>query len=205
MTPRRSIDVSALSDFEISSNAPLWWGQIFLALIEGAMFCIMIALYFYYRLVLDLWPPPGIARPERLIPACSTAFLLLSCIGSYLASEAAKRNDRGGMVFGLCLNLALGSIGMALRAFAWGSWNFTWKTSAYGSVVWGILFLHSFDVVADLLFTLVLVFIVAFVRAGPAQRLGVHVDSVIWYFLAGSWFALYITIDWTPYFWGGPL
>ncbi len=202
---QRTLDVSALPDFDISSRAPLWWGQLFLTFIEGAMFCIMLALYFYYRLQLNLWPPPGIEMPERLIPAASTLLLLLSCIGSYWASEAAKRDNRPGMILGLVLNLILAIGALALRAMYWSGFNYNWKSSTYGSIVWGILFLHSLDVIADLLFTLVLVLIVMFVRSGPAQRLGVHVDSIVWYFLVAIWIPLYIAIDWTPYFWGGPL
>jgi heme/copper-type cytochrome/quinol oxidase subunit 3 len=205
MNARYAIDVSSLPDYEISSEAPLWWGQVFLAFVEGTMFCILIAVYFYYRLGLGIWPPPGVNLPQRLIPAIATGLLLLSCIGSYLASQAARRNDRAGMIYGLGVNLALALAAMALRALDWRQLNFTWKTSAYGSVVWGILFLHSFDVVADLLFTLALIVIVAFVKSGPAQRLGVHVDTVIWYFLVAIWLALYVTVDWTPYFWGGSL
>lgn len=202
---RRTLDVSPLPDFDISSRAPLWWGQFFLTLIEGAMFCIMLALYYYYRLQINLWPPPGIEMPERLIPAASTLLLILSCIGSYWASESAKRDDRRGMILGLLLNLALACAAMLLRGMHWYGFNFNWKSGVYGSVVWGILFLHSLDIVADLIFTLVLLLIVALVRAGPAQRLGVHVDSVVWYFLVAIWIPLYIAIDWTPYFWGGPL
>lgn len=205
MPARRTLDVAALPDFEISNHAPLWWGQICLTFIEGSMFCIMIALYFYYRLQVNIWPPPGIEMPERLIPAASTAFLILSCIGSYLASEAAKRDDRRRMILGLALNLVLACVALVLRAMHWSGFNYNWKSSTYGSVVWGILFLHSLDVVADLLFTLVLLLIIAFVKSGPAQRIGVHVDSVVWYFLVAIWLPLYVAIDWTPYFWGGPL
>ena len=205
MTARHTIDVAGLPDFEISKNAPLWWGQVFLCFAEGSLLSIMIALYFYYRLQLGIWPPPGIGLPARLIPAISTALLVLSCIGSYVASEAAKRNNRPRMIFGLSLNLLLAFSALFFRALHWSSWNFNWKATAYGSVTWGIIFIHSFDVVADLLFTIVLLFFIVFVRSGPAQRLGVHVDSVVWYFLVGMWLALYVTIDWTPYFWGGPL
>ena len=35
--------------FEVSNLAPLWWGQLFMAFIEGALFCILIAMYFYVR------------------------------------------------------------------------------------------------------------------------------------------------------------
>ena len=40
----RTLDLSHLPEFEISSNAPLWWGQAMLALIEGTMFGVLLAI-----------------------------------------------------------------------------------------------------------------------------------------------------------------
>ena len=78
-----------------------------------------------------------------------------------------------------------------LRGIEWNSLNFTWASDAHGSIVWTILFLHSYDIVADMLMTAVLIVIVASGRYGPRQRIGVHVDSVLWYFLVGIWIPLY--------------
>jgi heme/copper-type cytochrome/quinol oxidase subunit 3 len=204
MMPQRTVDVSRLPAYSVSSEAPLWWGQFFLACVEGTMFGILIAMYFYIRLSMDMWPPPGIQLPQELLPALCTALMLASCAGSYLASEAAKRDDRGGMVRGLALNLVLAGGGMVLRAVAWWQWNFKWTSTAYGSITWGILFLHTLDVVADMIFTLVLLIIVAVGRHGPRQRLGVHVDSVVWYFLVAIWIPLYVTVFWGPRLVGAP-
>jgi len=49
-----------------------------------------------------------------------------------------------------------------------------------------------------LLMTVVLLAIVAFGKEGPRQRLGVHVDSVIWYFLVLIWIPFYVVIYWGP-------
>ncbi len=204
MTPQRTIDVSDLPPYEISSEAPLWWGQVFLAIIEGTMFCILIAMYFYIRLRMDRWPPPGIQLPPELWPAICTIVLILSCAGSYLASEAAKRDDRLGMIRGLVLNLVLAGASMVCRAIAWRDWNFKWTSTAYGSITWAILFLHTVDVGADLAFTAVLVLILITGRHGPRQRLGVHVDSIVWYFLVAIWIPLYVTVFWGPHFVGSP-
>jgi cytochrome c oxidase subunit III len=205
MTAQRTLDVSHLPPFSISSDAPLWWGQALLALVEGMMFFILIAMYFYYRLSVDIWPPPGIQLPTRVLPALCVLLLLASCIGSYLASEAAKKNDRRGMIFGLALNLVLAIAAMTARAIDWRLWNYKWSTTVYGSITWSILFLHTIDVVADLMFTAVLIVILMRGMSGPRHRIGVHVDSVIWYFLVAIWIPLYITVFWVPYFWGGSI
>ncbi len=204
MMPQRTIDVSHLRPYEISSEAPLWWGQISLAMIEGSMFCILIAMYFYIRLSMDMWPPPGIQLPGELLPAICTILLIASCAGSYIASNAAKADDRAGMIRGLTLNLALACAGVVVRAIEWRQWNFKWTSTAYGSIDWAIVFLHTVDVGADLAFTLVLLIILLLGRHGPRQRLGVHVDSIVWYFLVAIWIPLYVAVFWGPHIVGAP-
>jgi len=194
----RTIDVAALPDYDISSKGPLFLGQVLLCAIEASMFFILIAMYFYLRLSVDVWPPPGARMPSNLVPTLALIPLLLSTIGSYWASEAAKNNHRAGMLGGLSLNLALALIFLAMRAWAWGSMNFIWSSDAHGSIVWAILFLHTLDTVADLLFTIALIVIVALNRYAEKQRIGVHVDSIVWYFLVAIWLPLYAVIYWGP-------
>ncbi len=204
MIAQRSIDVSHLPPYDISSQAPLWWGQLFLAVIEGTMFAILIAMYFYYRLSVDVWPPPGEQLPHLGLSTLALVPLLVSCLGSYWASEAAKKNDRHGMIFGLTWNLVFAGTALALRLIVWHSFNFSWSSSIHGSMVWTILGLHTLDYVADLIFTAVLILILISGRVGPKQRLGVHVDSIVWYFIVLSWIPLYIVIYWGPRIVGAP-
>jgi cytochrome c oxidase subunit 3 len=199
MSDVKTLDVSALRPYDISSQAPLWWGQLFITFIEGMMFSIVIAAYFYVRLRMDVWPPPGDQFPHIRMATVSLILLILSAAGSYWASEAAKKNDRLGMIWGLLLNLVLAGAALALRIAEWHSFNFNWKTDAFGSYVWAFMSLHSFDYVGDLIFTLVLLVLAVFGRMGPKQRLGVHVDSVVWYFIVGIWIPIYIVIYWGPW------
>lgn len=198
MTDVRTIDVSHLEAYEISSQHPLWWGQFMLVFIEGTMFAILIAAYFYVRLRMDVWPPPGDQFPHRLLPTLALIPLILSCVGTYWASEAAKKNSRSGMLGGLGLNLVLGAIALWMRLVEWHSLNFNWMTDAMGSYVWAFLGLHTFDYIADMAFTAVLFVLVLIGRYGHKQRLGVHVDSIVWYFLVAIWIPIYVVIYWGP-------
>ena len=45
--------------------------------------------------------------PHTTLPTLALIPLLLSCVGSYWASEGAKKNDRRGMLTGMILNVAL--------------------------------------------------------------------------------------------------
>lgn len=203
MTPHRTLDVSNLPAYNISSQAPLWWGQFLMCAIEGTLFCTMIATYFYLRMSVDVWPPPGVPSPGPTLATLALIPLLASCAGSYWASEAAKKGDRRGMILGLSLNLSLGIVFLVLRALEWRTLNFTWNSDAHGSIIWTILFIHSYDVVADLMMTAALIAFIATGRYGEKQRLGVHVDSVLWYFLVAIWLPLYAVVYWGPHFLGG--
>jgi cytochrome c oxidase subunit 3 len=198
MTEPKTLDVSHLPPYDISSQAPLWWGQLLLASIEGMMFCILMAAYFYVRLRMDVWPPPGDQFPHRLLPTIGLIPLFLSCIGSYWAGEAAKKDDRAGMIKGLLLNLVLAIAFFVIRVLDWHSLNFSYKADAFGTYMWTFLAVHSYDYMADVIFTLVLLLLVLMGRHGPKVRLGVHVDSIVWYFLVIIWVPLYVIVYWGP-------
>lgn len=204
MPQPRILDVSHLKPYDVSSNAPLWWGQACIAVIEGTMFSILIAAYFYVRLRVDVWPPPGDKAPRVLLPTLALIPLILSAVASYRASEAAKKNDRAGMILGLGFNLVFAGAAFAMRIFEWHSLNFNWKSDAQGSYVWSFLGLHSFDYVAGMVETLVILLILLSGRYGEKQRVGVHVDSVLWYFVVAIWIPIYIVIYWGPRLVGSP-
>lgn len=200
----RQLDVSALPRFDISNRAPLFFGQLLLCAIEGSMFFMLIAIYFYLRLSVDVWPPPGTQLPHLLAPSLALIPLFLSVAGSWWASEGAKKNNRSAMLTGLLANLILALLFLAHRYREMATLNFNWETDAHGTIVWSILFLHTLDVIADLLMTAVLIAVLALNQYGPKQRIGVHVDSVVWYFLVAIHIPLYVVIYWGPHFVGTP-
>lgn len=198
MIAARTLDVSHLPPYDISSQSPAWWGQLCLAIIEGTMFSILMACYFYVRLRMDVWPPPGDQFPHLLLPTLGFIPLLLSVPPAYFASKAAKENNRRSMILNLSLNLLFAAGYFVMRIFEWHSLNFNWKADAQGSYVWAFLALHTFDYVADMAFTLVLLILVVIGRYGQKERLGVHVDSIVWYFLVLIWIPIYVVIYWGP-------
>jgi cytochrome c oxidase subunit I+III len=192
------IDVSHLPDYNISNESSLWWGQALMAAIEGSLFLMLVAMYFYLRLSVDVWPPPQTKPLDWIMPTAALLPFLLSCVGSYWASEGAKQNDSKKMLTGMIANVVLALIALGMRAVAWNSFNFSWNSDVHGSIVWTILFLHTFDAIADLIFTGALIVLVAIGRDDPRVRLGVHVDSVLWYFIVGIWLPLYVAVYWGP-------
>jgi cytochrome c oxidase subunit 3 len=204
MSEARTLDVSHLQPYDISNQAPLWWGQMCIVAIEATMFSILIAGYLYARLSVDVWPPPGDVFPSLTLPTLALVPLILSAVGSYWASEAAKKDDLFGMIGGMVLNVLLATVFFVMRVIEWQGLNFDWKTDIQGSFVWALLGLHSFDLIADVAYTCVLLAIIVSGRYGQKQRQGVHVDSVVWYFIVAIWIPLYVIIYWGPRIVGSP-
>jgi len=204
MTPTRTLELSGLPRYDISNRDPLFFGQVLLCCIEGSMFCILMAIYFYLRLSVDVWPPPGVQLPHVTAPTIALVPLFLSALGSYWASQGAKKNDRPAMLVGMIGNLILGFIFIGLRYREIATLNFKWSTDAFGTITWTILYLHTLDVIADLMMTVVLTVLIALNRYGPKQRIGVHVDSVVWYFLVAIWIPMYFVLYWGPRWVGTP-
>jgi cytochrome c oxidase subunit III len=198
MIEAKTLDVSHLPPYEVSTQTPLWWGQLLLTFIEVTMFSLLIAAFLYVRLQVDVWPPPGDQFPHVLLPTLALIPLFLSVIGSYWATEAAKKNDRRGMALGMALNLLLASVFFVMRIVEWHSFNFSYKADSFGTYMWSFLALHSFDYVASMIETAVLLVIILSGRYGEKERAGVHVDSVIWYFVVAIWVPLYIVLYWSP-------
>ncbi len=68
-------------------------------IIEGTMFSILIAAYFYVRLRMDVWPPPGDQFPHVILPTIALVPLILSAIRIVLGEpgrqeEQPRRHDR---------------------------------------------------------------------------------------------------------------
>lgn len=204
MTTSRTLDLSRLPTNPISNQAPIWWGQLMMCFIEASMFGMLIAIYFYLRLSVDVWPQPGTQLPHALLPTLGLIPLLLSVVGSYWASDAAKKDDRAGMLKGMILNVALAIAFLAFRFAEIRTLNFTWATDVHGSIFWSILFLHTLDTVGDMVYTVVLIVAVARRKYGRRQRLGVHADSVVWYFIVAIWIPLYVMMYWGPHLVGAP-
>ena len=197
-----TLDVGDLPPYDISSQAPLWWGQLLHRHHRRHDVCHPHRGLFVCAAADGCLATSGDQYPHLLLPTLSLIALLISAPFSYLASEAAKQNDRAGMIRNLVLNLVFAAICFTLRILEWRSLNFNWQADAQGSYVWAFLGLHSFDFIADAIFTLVLLILILIGRYGEKQRLGVHVDSVIWYFLVAVWIPIYIVIYWGPHIFG---
>jgi len=198
MSEPRTLDVGSLAPGAFGSRSLMWWGTMGMVLIEGMVFALAIAAYFYFRTRMAVWPPDGVAPPDLAWGTVNTAVLLASMIPNELAKRAAERVDlrrvRRWMVVCLIFGLAFN----AVRVFEFRHLNVFWDHDAYGSIVWLLLGLHTTHIITDFLDTSVLA---ALMFVGPIEErrfVDVEENAAYWYFVVLTWLPIYGVIYWAP-------
>jgi heme/copper-type cytochrome/quinol oxidase subunit 3 len=192
-----SLDVSHLPRAGFGPRALIWWGTMGIIVIESTMFALAIATYFYLRIQYREWPPAGTNPPDLLWGTLTLILLMISGWPMHLVDTAAERGNLRTVKTGLDVVLIL-SLGLIVtRVFEFRSLNCKWNSSAYGSIVWVVLALHTTHLAAEVVETAVMRF---FIAKSPStkERLDLTVNGLYWYFVLGTWAILYLLIYWAP-------
>jgi len=196
--PSATLDVSHLPSVAFGSRDSLWWGVMGLILIEVTILGIGMVSYFYLRTLAPVWPPPPTALPDLLLPTVNTLLLLVSVVPMYWVDRAARRKERRGVQIGLVLCVVLGLGFGVLRGFEFRAMHTQWDSHAYGSVVWTLLGLHTFDLVTEVVETILLMVVAL---TGPMTDhvfLDISDSAPFWYFVAAIWVPIYAVLYVVP-------
>lgn len=206
MTGRPALEVSALPQHGFDTRAPLWWGNLYLLMIETTMFGVLVASYFYLRQNFTLWPPPHSQGspflldpvPDLLIPTVNLLIILLSCVPMALVDKAARRGDKATTQIGLIVCIIFGVAAAFLRWHEFWGLKFNWDTNAYGSITWFLLGMHALHLLVGTMEGVFLALWVFFRKFDEKHRLDITVLAVYWYWIAGVWIPLYAIVYFTP-------
>lgn len=194
-----ALDVSQLPSYAFDHRSLMWWGTAGVVVIEGTVFALAIAAYFYLRTNSDTWPP-GVPPPDLVWGTVNTLILLASILPNHYTKHAAKAHELGRARFGMlaCLVLALAFLGV--RIFEFTSLNVSWTTNAYGSIAWTLLGLHTVHLITDFADSLVLFVLML---KGPLEGrrfVDAAENAVYWDFVVLAWLPIYVVLYWVPRF-----
>jgi cytochrome c oxidase subunit III len=191
----RSLDVSGLPSYAFGHRSIMWWGTMGMIAIEGTVFALVIATYFYLRSHSESWPM-SVLPPELLWGTLNTVILLASMWPNHMAKKAGEAHDLHGVRLWISIALLFGFAFLAVRVMEFATLNVRWDTNAYGSVVWTLLGFHTAHLATDVADTLVLA--VLFFK-GPLDGkrfVDVSENAMYWYFVVWTWVPIYLTIYW---------
>ena len=197
MSTRADIDVSGLPTFAFGHRPLTWWCTWSLILMEGGMFVVIFATYFFLRTPVPDWPP-GVNYPRLLWGTVNLVIILASCVPNYFQKKAAESLDLRGVRVWLGVLIAFAAAATVVRFVEFGYLNCRWDQNAYGSAVWVIMGTHLLHLVTDLLDSLV---ILALMTVGPVEGkrfVDASENALYWYFVVALWVPTYVIIYWVP-------
>jgi cytochrome c oxidase subunit III len=182
-TPKpMTLDVSNLPSVAFGHSNTTWLANIFYMAIEGMMFALMFATYFYLRTRSTDWPP-GHFPPDLTYGGANAVVFLVSIIPAWRVKKRAPEGNRSAVRNGLLI-LALFAMGAtALRVFEFMTVNCRWTDDAYSSTIWVLIGMHSGHLITELIETLVLL-VMSFTSKMEGTRLAdAAINSDYWYFV----------------------
>ena len=195
MRRRAVLDVAVLDDHSFGHHEPIWWGNLLMILIEGAVFALMVVSYYYIRRNFDTWPPPRTLLPSLGVSSANLLLQIASVLPMWYAAKLAFAHAPPARIGRwLMVVVACGAVAVVLRGFEFGALHTRYDSNAYGSITWIILVTHLAHLVAGTLETF-LIALVMFV--GPVEKkhyTDTTVMAVYWYFVVGSWVALWLIV-----------
>lgn len=197
----RVLDVSDLPMETADSRALLWWGNVGMLVIEGTMFAMLLATWIYLETANLDWPPQNIQLPPVLWPAIGLALLLVSALFMrFLADRGAMKDDLTSVRIGHAISIAIGIAFLIIRWRNVSELGFKWSDHAYGSVVWTIIGMHTFHMLAATGETIALLVYESVWPVTKKQLLDIRCTCVYWYFVVLAWVPFYLIIYVAPYY-----
>jgi cytochrome c oxidase subunit III len=179
---RVTLDVSGLPSVAFGHRNTTWLANVFYMTIEGMMFALMIATYFYLRTRSSSWPP-GHYPPALTFGMTNLVIFVVSVIPARWVQKRAPSGDRTAIRNGLLILALFGLAATAVRVFEFTTLNCKWSDDAYSSAVWVLIGLHSGHLVTELIETLVLFVIACTPRMEGTRLADAAINSDYWYFV----------------------
>lgn len=195
--PRIVGDLSELPESGFGARTLMWWGILGFILIEGGGFALAAGSYFFLMNHTRPWPP-HFARPDLGAALAFLAVILLSEIPNVFTRRAALAKRERPMQAGLIVMILVGAALLALRWFELRALNTRWDESAYGSIVWALMFLHTVHLLTDWADTVV-VTAFTFTHEVDGDRFSDVADNALyWHFVVLSWLPIHAIVFWVP-------
>jgi cytochrome c oxidase subunit III len=194
---RPVLDVSSLPTVHFGTHSLTWWGIMGMMAIEGTVFVLMIASYFYLHSRSVEWPPHR-NPPDLMWGTVNLVLFLISAIPSEWYRRRARKGDLKAVQIGLVLVSLFGLAILGVRYLELLHLNTDWSIDAYGSAVWMLMGLHILHLVTDLVDTIVLT-VLFFTSLVEGKRfMDAEENAAYWYFVVGFWIPIYLVIYWAP-------
>jgi cytochrome c oxidase subunit III len=182
----------------VGHHASGWYGMVALIATEASLFAYLLFSYFYLAArATEAWPPEG--PPSWRLALPNTIILLASSAVLAWGERGVRRGQRGRLLLGIALTLALGTCFVALQVMEWHNKPFSLSSHAYGSLYFTTTGFHIAHVGGGLLALAVVLVWAALGYFGRERHLAVSIAAIYWHFVDVVWLTVFATYYVAPY------
>jgi heme/copper-type cytochrome/quinol oxidase subunit 3 len=179
------------------ANAPGAYGMLLLIVTEASLFGYLLFSYFYLAsMARGPWPPAGM--PELRLALPNTGILLLSSGAMWWAESGIRRGQRGRLLGGLVVTLALGLVFLGIQLVEYRHQHFGPSTDAYGSLFFTITGFHGAHVAVGLLMIAVVALRAGLGHFSAGRHLAVTNAAWYWHFVDAVWLVVFTSLYLSP-------
>lgn len=194
-----ALDVAGLPSYGFGTRSLMWWGTAGMSTIEAMGFVLMIIVYFDLKSHSHVWPNEGSA-PGLLWGTLNLGLALVSIVPNLLADKAANDHDLRKVRLWMIVFVVFGFALLGVRWLEFTALNVRWDASAYGSAVWVLFGLHTFNLVTNYADSLVVAAVVFKEPVDGKRYVDVAENAGYWWFIVLSWIPIYAVVYWGPRF-----
>ena len=161
---------------------------------EAMFFGGLIGAFLVFRLSSPRWPPPGQPYLPVAVTWINTGILLLSSVTMRRARRAICAGDRPGLLRGLGMTAALGTLFLVVQGTEWVrlvKFGLTLSSGTYGTTFYTLIGCHGLHVLAAVMWLLVVLCLARGGRFSAREHVGVQLCGMYWHFVVGLWPVLF--------------
>ncbi len=198
-----SVPSAELDEFENSYAVPIYahgspgislWATMLTLLGFGAALAVAIFAYSTLRSSAPVWPPDGIARPDRSVPLIATGVIIAAQVLMLLAVRAGGSKRPALLKLGLGVGFILDVAFLVLQVKSYVVPPLSPTTNAYGSIFYAVAFLMSIIAVVGLFILLGTIWFVWRAYHGTRDAYRVRNAVAYWSFAVIAWLAVLTTL-----------
>ncbi len=177
-----------------------WTARIGMIIFLGSWAMMFAALFFTYggvRTRAEIWPPLEYPELPLGLPSLNTLAVALSSgllVFGIRALEKGRTRWLAPSIIGAAL---LGAAFLASQIAVWRAMNdagLTQQSGTYGSVFFGLTWVHAAHVVVGLVALAVIGLRALFGVYTPARNLTIRLWAMYWHFVGIVWAVLFVTV-----------
>ena len=186
--------IGSAHEDEAAARGNMLLGVKLAILSEVTLFGALFAVYFVMRSESPGWPPPGVERPELLLPGINTLLLITSSVTMQWAVRSARGQGTSHLLRWLGLTLLLGGIFIVVQGYEFATNGFGISNGIFGSTFYILTGFHGAHVLAGLALIAIVANRARLGLVSAEHHTAVEATSYYWHFVDVVWVILFTTV-----------